>query len=383
MGVSRKIFYSFTFLTGFAGQAYGIIFNLHMRRQHFTNAQISAIVSSNLWGSAIFGLILAVVLSKFDKRRLLFFSNLSMGALMILRVVILTFPMQLFFAFISGAISSLSGIVLTATLLAKTESTKRYSVFGSQFSISMAANVLGNILGGTMADLLGYSFSLLFAAILQLCSAFLIQKIGNVKGDRHLLRGFSLDTVQKRVFSYYILSNVLVGFGAGLFLNFSNLMFYDLFGLPLGSVGLIMASAQLMTALGSMSSGFLQRKFGTIRVLLTCYTAVVPLMLSLSFTRNLVAFSSLYIVRFMLMNMVNPSFTVLVFSNLPEQMIMSANGFGNLLNNSSRALAAYLYGWIVEGPRDYTKLLLVSTLFYALNALLTWWFKKRLGKLIS
>ena len=315
MGVSRKIFYSFTFLTGFAGQAYGIIFNLHMRRQHFTNAQISAIVSSNLWGSAIFGLILAVVLSKFDKRRLLFFSNLSMGALMILRVVILTFPMQLFFAFISGAISSLSGIVLTATLLAKTESTKRYSVFGSQFSISMAANVLGNILGGTMADLLGYSFSLLFAAILQLCSAFLIQKIGNVKGDRHLLRGFSLDTVQKRVFSYYILSNVLVGFGAGLFLNFSNLMFYDLFGLPLGSVGLIMASAQLMTALGSMSSGFLQRKFGTIRVLLTCYTAVVPLMLSLSFTRNLVAFSSLYIVRFMLMNMVNPSFTVLVFSN--------------------------------------------------------------------
>jgi predicted MFS family arabinose efflux permease len=198
-----------------------------------------------------------------------------------------------------------------------------------------------------------------------------------------LLRGFSLDTVQKRVFSYYILSNVLVGFGAGLFLNFSNLMFYDLFGLPLGSVGLIMASAQLMTALGSMSSGFLQRKFGTIRVLLTCYTAVVPLMLSLSFTRNLLAFSSLYIVRFMLMNMVNPSFTVLVFSNLPEQMIMSANGFGNLLNNSSRALAAYLYGWIVEGPRDYTKLLLVSTLFYALNALLTWWFKKRLGKLIS
>jgi len=383
VGVSRKIFYSFTFLTGFAGQAYGIIFNLHMRRQHFTNAQISAIVSSNLWGSAIFGLILAVVLSKFDKRRLLFFSNLSMGALMILRVVILTFPMQLLFAFISGAISSLSGIVLTATLLAKTESTKRYSVFGSQFSISMAANILGNILGGTMADRLGYSFSLLFAAILQLCSAFLIQKIGNVKGNRHLLRGFSLDTVQKRVFSYYILSNVLVGFGAGLFLNFSNLMFYDLFGLPLGSVGLIMASAQLMTALGSMSSGFLQRKFGTIRVLLTCYTAVVPLMLSLSFTRNLLAFSGLYIVRFMLMNMVNPSFTVLVFSNLPEQMIMSANGFGNLLNNSSRALAAYLYGWIVEGPRDYTKLLLVSTLFYALNALLTWWFKKRLGKLIS
>jgi MFS family permease len=383
VGVSRKIFYSFTFLTGFAGQAYGIIFNLHMRRQHFTNAQISAIVSSNLWGSAIFGLILAVVLSKFDKRRLLFFSNLSMGALMILRVVILTFPMQFFFAFISGAISSLSGIVLTATLLAKTESTKRYSVFGSQFSISMAANVLGNILGGTMADRLGYSFSLLFAAIFQLCSAFLIQKIGNVKGNRHLLRGFSLDTVQKRVFSYYILSNVLVGFGAGLFLNFSNLMFYDLFGLPLGSVGLIMASAQLMTALGSMSSGFLQRKFGTIRVLLTCYTAVVPLMLSLSFTRNLLVFSGLYIVRFMLMNMVNPSFTVLVFSNLPEQIIMSANGFGNLLNNSSRALAAYLYGWIVEGPRDYTKLLLVSTLFYAVNALLTWWFKKRLGKLIS
>jgi len=208
-------------------------------------------------------------------------------------------------------------------------------------------------------------------------------KIGSVRNVSPLLKGFSLDSVQKRVLTYYILSNVLIGFGAGLFLNFSNLMFYDLFNLPLGHVGLIMALAQLMTALGSFSSGALQKRFGTLRVLLTCHTVVVPLMLSLSFTRNLIAFTSLYVVRFMLMNMVNPSLTVLVFSNLPEQLIMSANGFGNLLNSSSRALAAYLYGWIVEGPKDYTRLLLISTLFYGLNALLTWWFKKRLEKLVS
>lgn len=383
MDSSRYVFYSFAFLTGFAGQAYGIIFNLHMRGQHFTNAQIGAIVSSSLWGSAVVGLILALVLNKFEKRRILFFSSLLTGILMILRTVILAFPAQILLAFVFGAFSSLSGMAFTVSLLAKTELKKRYSVFGSQFSVTMTASVLGNILGGTMADNLGYSFSLLFAASLQLCSAFLIRKIGSVRNVSPLLKGFSLDSVQKRVLTYYILSNVLIGFGAGLFLNFSNLMFYDLFNLPLGHVGLIMALAQLMTALGSFSSGALQKRFGTLRVLLTCHTVVVPLMLSLSFTRNLIAFTSLYVVRFMLMNMVNPSLTVLVFSNLPEQLIMSANGFGNLLNSSSRALAAYLYGWIVEGPKDYTRLLLISTLFYGLNALLTWWFKKRLGKLVS
>jgi len=231
-----------------------------MRGQHFTNAQIGAIVSSSLWGSAVLGLILALVLNKFEKRRILFFSSLLTGILMILRTVILAFPAQILLAFVFGAFSSLSGMAFTVSLLAKTELKKRYSVFGSQFSVTMTASVLGNILGGTMADNLGYSFSLLFAASLQLCSAFLIRRIGSVRNVSPLLKGFSLDSVQKRVLTYYILSNVLIGFGAGLFLNFSNLMFYDLFNLPLGHVGLIMALAQLMTALGSFSSGALQKR---------------------------------------------------------------------------------------------------------------------------
>lgn len=383
MSRSRRILYAFTLLSGFAAQAYGITFNLHMRKRHFTNEQISAIVSANLWGSAIFGLVLALILSKCDRRKLLLFSSLTVGVIMVLRAIVYNFPAQIFLALVSGAISSLSGIVFTTVLLGGTGIKERYSVFGSQFSLSMLANVLGNVLGGTMADGLGYTFTLLLAAGLQLVAASLVSKVQHVGGDSQFLRRLSLDPVQKRVFSYYVLSNVLVGFGAGLFLNFSNLMFYDLFGFSLTYVGLIMALAQLMTAAGSLSSGFLQKRFGALRMLLICYTSVVPLMLSISFIRDPVTFSILYVVRFMLMNMVNPSFTVLVFNNLPDSMIMSANGLGNLLNNSSRAFAAYLYGWIVEGPADYTKLLLISSLFYALNALLTWWFKSRLEKLVS
>lgn len=354
-----------------------------MRRRHFTNTQISAIVSANLWGSAIFGLILALILSKYDRKKLLLFSSLMVGVLMALRAIVYNFPAQILLAFVSGAISSFSGMVFTVVLFGGTGVRERYTVFGSQFSLSMIANVLGNVLGGAMADRAGYYFTLLLASGLQLVAASLVGKIQRVGGDSQFLRKFSLDPVQKRVFSYYALSNVLVGFGAGLFLNFSNLMFHDLFSFSLTCVGLIMALAQLMTAAGSLSSDFLQKRFGALKMLLICYTSVVPLMLSISFIRDPVAFSTLYVVRFMLMNMVNPSFTVLVFNNLPESMIMSANGLGNLLNNSSRAFAAYLYGWIVQGSADYTKLLLISTLFYALNALLTWWFKSRLEKLVS
>lgn len=354
-----------------------------MRRRHFINTQISAVVSANLWGSAIFGLILALILSKYDRKKLLFFSSLMVGVFMVLRAVVYNFPAQIFLALVSGAISSLSGMVFTAVLFGGSGIKERYTVFGSQFSLSMLANVLGNVLGGAMADRLGYTFTLLLAASLQLVAASLVGKIGRAGNDSQFLRRFSLDAVQKRVFSYYALSNVLVGFGAGLFLNFSNLMFYDLFGFSLTYVGLIISLAQLMTAAGSLSSGFLQRRFGALKMLLICYTSVVPLMLSISFIRDPVTFSILYVVRFMLMNMVNPSFTVLVFNNLPDNVIMSANGIGNLLNNSSRAFAAYLYGWIVEGSADYTKLLLISTLFYALNAILTWWFKNRLEKLVS
>lgn len=377
------LLYIYTFLTNFAGQVYGIIFNLHMRRENFTNQHIGTVVSANLWGSAVLGLILAIVFSGINRKKLLIFSSICVGILMILRAVIKDYSVQIFLALISGAISSFSGMIFTTVLMKASESSKRYFVFGSQFSISMVANLLGNILGGDMGERFGYQFTLLFAAILQLCSSMIVSGIPEMSSSSINLRWMKLNNVQKHVFWYYILSNVFVGFGAGLFLSFSNLMFHDLFGISLGLVGLIMALAQLMTAFGSLSSSFLQKKFGAIRMILICYTSVVPLMLVLSFVRNLAIFSSLYILRFMLMNMVNPSFTVLIFSNLPEQVVLSTNGFGTFLNNSSRALAAYLYGLLVKNPGDYRRLLLLSCLFYTMNALLTWRFKKRLGKLIS
>ncbi|MCX7813642.1 MAG: MFS transporter [Pseudothermotoga sp.] len=375
--------YIYTFLTNFAGQVYGVIFNLHMRRENFTNQHISTIVSANLWGSAVLSLILAAIFSKINRRKLLIVSNVCVGILMILRAVIKDYSTQVFLALGSGAISSLSGLIFTVVLMGTTESKKRYFMFGSQFSVSMVANVLGNVLGGAMGDKLGYLPTLSFSALLQLFSSVALRVVPARAISSFNLRRLKLNDLQKRVLWYYILSNVLVGFGAGLFLSFSNLMFHDLFGISLSLVGLIMALAQIMTAIGSLSSGFLQRKFGAIRIILACYTSVVPLMLMLSFVRNLVIFSSLYVLRFMLMNMVNPSFTVLIFNNLPEEMVMPANGFGVLLSNSSRALAAYLYGLLVRNPNDYGKLLLLSCSFYAMNALITWRFKKKLGKLVS
>jgi predicted MFS family arabinose efflux permease len=220
--------------------------------------------------------------------------------------------------------------------------------------------------------------TLIVASLIYATSLIALKSIPTLPAKQNKEK-LSFNPFQRNIFWYYIISSMMVGFGAGLFINFGNLILNDLFNMSTTSIGLIMAFTQIATGAGGAINHILEKRFGPTKVLLVCYTSVVPLMISIAFVREQTIFSILYTLRFMLMNMVNPIFSVLIFSNIPAQMVSFTNGVGNLLNNSSRALAALLFGYIVKESSDYTKLLLISTIFYALNALLTYLLHKKLS----
>ncbi len=370
-------FYVFTAITSFAGQIYGVVYNLFLRQNGLTNLDIGKITSAGLWGSAVLGTFFAFVMNKFEKRR--FFESLLLIQILVqfLRIFLTDPQTQIFLNFLSGASSSAISIMISASMIVSTPSRDRIIIFGSNFSISMITSVIGNLVGGTIADLIGFRLTMLVANAIYSTSLFVVKNLPIT--SRQNIEKVAFTKVQRDILWYYLFSNLLVGFGAGLFISFGNLMLNDLFAMSTTLIGLVMALTQIATGFGGMMNHVLEKRFGSTRVLLFCYSFVVPLMISLAFVRNPVVFSSLYVVRFMLMNMVSPIFSVLVFSNLPVQYLPMTNGIGNLLNNSSRAVAALLYGYIVNDSSDYTKLLLLSTVFYLTNAFLTYLLHRKIG----
>ncbi|MFN3282639.1 MAG: MFS transporter, partial [Pseudothermotoga sp.] len=363
-------FYVFTAITSFAGQIYGVVYNLFLRQNGLTNLDIGKITSAGLWGSAVLGTFFAFVMNKFEKRR--FFESLLLIQILVqfLRIFLTDPQTQIVLNFLSGASSSAISIMISASMIVSTPSRDRIVLFGSNFSISMITSVIGNLVGGTIADMTGFRFTMLIANATYGTSLFVVKKLPI--SSRQNIEKVTFTKVQKDIFWYYLFSNLLVGFGAGLFISFGNLILNDLFAMSTTLIGTVMALTQIATGVGGGINHILEKRFGSTRVLLFCYSLVVPLMISLAFVRSPVVFSSLYVFRFMLMNMVNPIFSVLIFSNLPVQYLPVTNGIGNLLNSSSRAVAALLYGYIVNDSSDYTKLLLLSTVFYSMNALLTY-----------
>lgn len=371
-------FYLFTAITSFAGQIYGVVYNLFLRQNGLTNLDIGKITSAGLWGSAVLGTFFAFVMNRLEKRR--FFESLLLIQIFVqfLRIFLINPQTQIVLNFLSGASSSAISIMISASMIvSKTSSRDRIVLFGSNFSISMISSVIGNLVGGTMADTVGFRFTMLIANATYSTSLFVVKRLPI--GSRQNIEKVAFTKIQKDIFWYYLLSNLLVGFGAGLFISFGNLMLNDLFAMSTTLIGLVMALTQIATGIGGAINHLLEERFGSTRVLLFCYSLVVPLMISLAIVRNPVVFSSLYVVRFMLMNMVNPIFSVLIFSNLPVQYLPITNGIGNLLNNSSRAIAALLYGYIVKNSSDYTNLLLLSAVFYLMNAFLTYLLHRKIG----
>ena len=266
-------------------------------------------------------------------------------------------------------------IIITSSLIDNTNSKSRAKMFGANYGISMISGVFGNIFGGIIGDFWGLKQTIILALLIKAISLLFINKIP--KTPYHKAK-FEFDANQKFVIFYYLSSSTAIGFGAGLFIHFGNLIFKDLFNMSTALIGVVLAISQLSTGIGSILSPKMGKFFGPSKLLVLSHSLVVPLMLMVSLIREPIAFTALYSARFMIMNMVSPIITVLVFSSLPNNTISTINGLNNLFNNVARAFATYLYGHLVTSLSGYKTLFLMSTVFYAANAILTFTFYKRI-----
>ncbi|HNY82666.1 MAG TPA: MFS transporter [Thermotogota bacterium] len=371
----------FTSIGTITRDMFGVVFNLYLRENRFSNQEIGSITSFMLWGSAIVGLVLSLLAETIGRKRVLFVSAF-LFPIFNLGMILIPNPGTLnALSFFRGGIGVISQTVVSAIIVHLTESRNRAKVFGLNIGLTTASAVLGNLLGGFFGEWFGLREALYLSTGLY-CLSFiplLRIKIFEVKvAIRQVLDFSMIQREQKNILTLYYLSTLSVGFGAGLFIHFGNLIYKDLFGLSSAAIGIALSIADLGTSAGNIFSHVLARRVGPLQLRFWCELLVVPLMISLIVVRQPALFVLLYTLRYILMNSASPILSTIINSFVPKEKIATLAGINTFLNNSIRGVAAMLFGIIVGASLSgYNLLFSISTAFYALNAVFSFLFLVR------
>jgi MFS family permease len=301
---------AYSFLAGIAVAIYSLVFNLYMSALGFSNDIIGLFNSLPALALLGIGLPFAALADRIGYRVFLMGGGLlSVAAALVLSIV----GARLIAVLAAGSFSlALTVIgVLEGPLLAQVSTeTERVALFAVNQSIAWVATLVGDLLGGGAPEFAarlthapstsGPAIRWAFVAMTVLSAVGLpfLARIGNASDlrptssfpTRDLLR------IDWSRFARVLLPWLVLGIGAGMYLNFVQLYLAQRFRLTPGPIGLILAVGAALTALVSLAAPGISRRLGMSRAVGLFQAAGFPLILALAFTMSLpIAVIALYV----------------------------------------------------------------------------------------
>jgi len=364
---------SYTFLVGLSRAFYTALFNLYLKENQITNQVIGTATFYYSWGLALGGFLFASLSDRIGRKKTILFTMpiyTLFGLLRLLNVSVVgwLYVVSFLFGFFDTSV-----IMPTITVIEHSDEKKRLRNSNINFAIALVTGVIGYFGAGVLGKSLGIFPTLVLSMILAFVSVVPVFAFPDVKVSKKRVKKQNLTKTQKTMLVYYLLSGALVSLAAGVFINFGNVIFYDLFKFSTLAITTVLAVSQLSTAATSLFSHKLTAKYGYKLTLFLIYLSVTLLIFTMPlFTLNSLVFSAAYVLRYVLINISTPMYMVFCLSYLPKASLATYSGLSYFLNNVMRASSAQLFASLSKnGVTDYNKLFLVSGFFYLANTLIT------------
>lgn len=255
------------------------------------------------------------------------------------------------------------------------------------FSMNGFSNLIGisigTVVGGYFpiigryflsSELYGYRLSFIFSIIVLIILLALITNIGtDIKVGREKVK---MPGDVKKTLIKLTIPAMLVGFGAGFVIPYFQLQFKYRFGISIESISYIFAFTDILMAILMLYIPFVAEKMGTLKTIVSLWLLATLTLFLMPFISYLplgfYLFSSLYVVRTILMNVAAPIQGSFEFSLIPKNYRMITSSLLSLAWVGMNSLSAYFGGVLIEYSLNIP--FYICTAFYLSSAMMYWMF---------
>ena len=377
---NARLFLLGSFLLGMNFQFFQLLLNLYLKEMGFAEGNIGLIQSGRGIGMTLMAIPAALILSRIRIKPVLQWAALGVAAFCACLATVSHLSLLILFMILTGMSFTFYRIAAGPFFMRNSTRTERTYLFSFQFASMLLAGMIGSIIAGRMAQvlgertgdiILGYRYTLFLGiaigALALMPYAFI--KSARPTSEESPLR-FSWKMVCARRSFYFKISvsNFLTGMGAGLIIPFLNLYFRDRFGMSPDKIGFYYFLVSCSMFVGLLVAPVLARKFGLVRTVVITQLLSIPFMLTLSYSFFLPLAVFAFVLRGGLMNMGSPMITNLgmELSDKHEQALV--NALLGVAWTSSWMVSSALGGAVIE-HYGYTFTLNFSVVIYVISTL--------------
>ncbi|MGD0804374.1 MAG: MFS transporter [Candidatus Bathyarchaeia archaeon] len=346
----------------------------------FMGALITIMGVSMVASSVPFG----ILADRFSRRRILIFGNVVASVTIAVFALTGNEVILLAAALFEGLSEAAFSASASALLADKATDEKRNSVFSfSGFTQSIAFGLGGFIIPVVAVfELFGYtvqeSHSILYVMIaaLSLASTIIILKVTESRKPRERVKVTLGSLYPKKsggVLWKYLLTSIIIAFGAGLVVPLMSVWFGYRFGVPDTLSGPILGASSLLIGIATLGSPPIARKLGIVKAIVVTQAASTLFMFLTPAAPEFISASIVYSFRSLLMNMASPLQQSMVMGLVHEDERGLASGISSALWKLPSSLSTFIGAWLMGLGLLATPFYLAS-IFYLVSILMFWYF---------
>ena len=353
-----RLFLIASFLLNVGMGIFMVIYNYYIRELGYSDDVNGRVIAMQATATAIALLPVGLLSDRLGRKRLIVIGSVAVMLSLILRSIGIAEDLLIIGAFVTGFFMAFIQVTAIPLLAENSRESERVHLFSLNAAFMMAANVIGNLLGGVMTDALHSLFQItmlnsvrftLLVGVFIVCIGLL--PLFKIKEERKVqtiqtrrLSGFKQLAEKKdslKLILLFAIASILIGFGSGLVIPYLNLYFTDRFDISYSLVGIILALGQAMTAVALLIGPSVVKRFGEVRAVVILQLGSLPFLLLSAYTEILWLAVIGFLFRQALMNAGNPIHSALMMRLVDPSMRGLANSLGQMV---------FQLGWAVMGP---------------------------------
>lgn len=370
--VNIRNFMIANFCTQIGMGVFMVMYNIYIKELGLSEAVNGSVVSLNSL-ALVFMLVPAGLISdRVGRKNMIVAGTVLTVCMLAMRSVVVAEDSIRLLAFCTGLVWAFVQVSGVPFLSENSNAQERMNLFSIHFSLVTVANVIGNLLGGVMADAFQFfgmpivesiRYALLVGCLILLAGLPFMLRVKTPSRKVRLAAqesgGFAKPVGKPnfkfnlKMIALFSVSNLLIGIGAGLVIPYLNLYFANRFEASNSTIGLILALGSGMTAVAMLLGPILVKRVGKVKALIIFQFASIPFLFLTAFTNSLLLAAIGFLMRQALMNAGNPITSAIAMEVVDDRYKGFANSVNQMIFNVGWALMGLPAAWLVTAYGNY------------------------------